>query len=284
MNELLVVFYVMATIAIAYLWVYPQFAGGDVRKLARLDVAITLVPVSISALLFWESNPPLRFFFFDTHWFFFTVLTMVVFELPLFYFYLKARGLSFSSMAFGSAGDWASVSPQSVEKQLNDTKWDGLRTRAARMFLFWGSNLAILGGTVVLWLVGENPWALYVLIHVLILLVFWYLLRQSVRLVADAPEEILDERLLTHRNRSHVIAFRWLSALAVAVVTAMMTYFLFGTRLDGFSYIITPSWTQVQAVFWLVMAYSTMLPSMAMMYLELKRPRMTRERELENSD
>jgi uncharacterized membrane protein YhhN len=40
---------------------------------------------------------------------------------------------------------------------------------------------------------------------------------------------------------------------------------------NGFVYALTITWPQVQAVFWAVFAYSTMLPSMAMLFLDIKR-------------
>jgi uncharacterized membrane protein YhhN len=40
---------------------------------------------------------------------------------------------------------------------------------------------------------------------------------------------------------------------------------------NGFVYALTITWPQVQAVFWAVFAYGTMLPSMAMLFLDIKR-------------
>lgn len=57
----------------------------------------------------------------------------------------------------------------------------------------------------------------------------YLLLRASVRVVADAPDELLDERLVAVRNRAYLIAYRWL---------AMIMFFVFGfmagvTESDG---------------------------------------------------
>jgi hypothetical protein len=280
MNELLVIFFILVTIAVAYLWVYPRFAGDNVRRMAYLDIAITAVPVSIAALMFWESSPSFRFIFFDTNWFFFTILTMTLIELPIFYLYLKARGLSHRwAEAFGfggkGAGDsWASASAKSVEKQLNDTKWDGLRTQGAKQFLFWGANASMLFGTGFLMAVGDNDWAFYSLIHILLIFVFWFLLRKSVRLIADAPDEVLDEMMVAQRNRSYLVAYRWLGVLSFGAVTALMVFAIFTDAQpdsDGFNYLLEFTWPQVQAVFWVFAGYAFMLPSLAMISLELKK-------------
>lgn len=281
MNELLVVFYVLATLAVAYLWFYPKVIGDNVKKIAWMDILVTSIPVGISALLFWVSDPVFSFFGWGLNWFFFTVIVMFVIELPLFSLYLKARGLSsqyWEAWGFAPKGSpdsgWSTASVKEVEKQLNDTKWDGLRTPGAKRFLMISSNAVILFGTGLLVSVGDNAWSAYSLIHILLIFVSWFLLRQSVRLIADAPEEALDERMIRQRDRSHLIAYRWLAATGVGLVTGLMIYSVFTdaqTSSDGFNYQLAFTWPQVQAIFWLVMGYSVMLPSMAMISLELKK-------------
>jgi hypothetical protein len=279
-NELLVIFYILATLSVAYLWFYPKVVGNNVKLMVWLDILVTGIPVAISAALFWTTDPVFRFIFFDTNWFFFTILAMTAIELPIFILYLKARGLSQQYWAMakgqlrGSDAAWASASAESVEKQLDDTKWDGLRTRGAKQFLLWGSNIVILVGTGFLMAVGDNGWAAYSLIHILLIVVFWFLLRKSVRLIADAPDEALDEMMVAQRNRSYLVAFRWLTALTFAAITALMVFAIFSDGQpgsDGFNYLLEFTWPQVQAIFWIFAAYTFMLPSMAMISIELKK-------------
>ena len=278
MNESLVVFVILATLALAYFWIYPKYAGNDVKKMAWLDFALGFIPLGFSALMFWQSDPTFRLVFFDTNWFFFTIVALTVLELPLFFWYIKARGLGrayLESMGFGGSRDgWATASVKSVEKQLNDTQWDGLRTRSAKIFLLVATNVFLVAGTTFLFIVGDNGWSALSLIHILLVFVFWFLLRQSVRLVADAPEEALDERLIRIRDRSYVIAYRWLSSWALGLVTALMVFTVvtdFQPESDGFSYSIPLTWPQVQAIFWLIFAYAAMLPSMAVIGQELSK-------------
>ncbi|NCV81270.1 MAG: hypothetical protein EBW36_04520 [Actinobacteria bacterium] len=280
-NELLVVFYILLTLAFAYLWFYPKVVGERVKLMAWMDVVVTGIPLAISALLFWESDPTFRLLIFDLNWFFFTLLAMFAIELPIFLLYLRARGLNekywamFRMAPKGSPdAAWASASVKSVEKQLNDTRWDGLRTASGKRVLLWGSNIMILFGTGYLWLVGDSGWAAYSLIHILLIFVFGFLLRQSVRLVADAPEEALDEMLIQLRDRSYLVAYRWLSVLAFLAASALLAYSIFSDfqdGSDGFNYLLAFTWPQVQAVFWLIFTYVFMMPSMAMISLELKR-------------
>jgi hypothetical protein len=279
-NELLVVFYILATLAVAYLWFYPKVIGNNVKLMAWMDILVTGIPVGISALLFWTEDPSFRLVFFETNWFFFTIIAMVLIETPIFLLYLRARNLSkqywamFKGQMAGSDAAWASASPKSVERQLDDTKWDGLRTRGAKKFLLWASNIVILFGTGFLMGVGDNAWSSYALIHILLIFVFWFLLRKSVRLIADAPDEVLDEMMIAQRNKSYLVAFRWLTALAFTAITALMVFAIFSDAepgSDGFNYVLEFTWPQVQAIFWVFAAYTFMLPSMAMISLELKR-------------
>jgi hypothetical protein len=280
MNELLVIFYILATISVAYLLIYPRFIGENVKLMAWVDIPVTAVPIGISALLFWESDPVFKLIFFETNWFVYTLVAMLIIELPVLILYLRARGLSKqywsmfkSSFGVSKNSSWA-ASAKSVEKQLNDTKWDGLRTTSAKRTLFFGANASMLFGTGFLFAVGDNAWAIYSLIHILLIGVFWFLLRQSVRLVADAPDEALDEMLIQRRNESYVVAFRWLALFGFAIVTALMVFAIVSDAQqssDGFNYQLSITWPQVQAIFWFFAGYSFMLPSLAMTYLDLGR-------------
>ena len=282
-NELLVIFYILATLAVAYLWFYPKVVGDNVKLMAWLDILVSGIPLGISAVLFWQSDPGFRLFFFDLNWFFFTLVAMFLIELPIFLLYLKARGLwdkywALYRVAPKGSPDaaWASASVKSVEKQLNDTRWDGLRTASAKRTLLVASNLSIWLGTAFLLTSAtrEPGWAALSLIHILLIFVFWFLLRQSVRLVADAPEEALDEMLLKFRNRSFLSAYRWLGLIVMIFISVLMGYAVFSDLQegsDGFNYSLGFNWPQVQAVFWLLFAYVLMLPSMAMISQDLKR-------------
>jgi hypothetical protein len=271
------------TLAFAYLVIYPKFVGNNVKVMYWLDFPITLIPLGVSAVLFWESDPVFDFFGAEFNWVVFTLVTMLVIELPAFMLYLKARGLwseywsMFSPAPKGSPdAGWASASVGSVEKQLNDTRWDGLRTPAAKRILLWAANISILGGTAFLFLVGDSVWASYILIHVLLISIFWFLLRQVVRLVADAPEEALDERLIEVRDRSYLIAYRWLAALVTFVAIALMVFAVvsdFDPTSDGFNYSLSITWPQVQGFFWLLFGYTFMFPSMALIANDLKQSR-----------
>jgi len=278
MNELIVIFVIIVTLAVGYLVVYPKVAGNDVRKMAWLDVAFTLVPFIVSALLFWQSDPAFSLIFFDTNWFVFTLITMTVIEIPVLALYLRARGLGreYWQMMWRSGSSRASV-----DKELDDVRWDGLRTRGSKIFLLVGSNFVLIVGTVALFLMEDTPWTAYVLIQISLIFVNWFMLRKSVRLIADAPEEFLDERLVQVRNKAYVLAYQLLGGLLLTALTALLVFAIvsdFSPDSDGFTYVVTVTWTQLQGAFWLFCGYALMLPSMAVIWRDVRtsRPRSPR--------
>lgn len=275
MNEILVIFVILATLAVAYLWVYPRFAGDNVRKMQLFDLGFSLIPIAYSAVSFWESDPTFRFLFFDTNWFFFTLLALTVIEIPVLILYLKARGMtrSFWRMAAGAdkESSWSGVSTHAVNKSLADTQWDGLRTPAAKRTLVIGANVIFAGGTLFLLFVGDNGWASYTLIHFLLLAVSLFLLRKSVRLVADAPDELLDERLVKLRDRAYLNAFRILAGYVLALVGAVFGLAVgmdMGDTSDGFTYTVNLTWPQISALVTFGTIYLLQIPSMALAWAE----------------
>ena len=270
MNELIVIFVIIVTLAVGYLLVYPKVAGNDVRKMAWLDVALTLVPFIVSAALFWQSDPPFSLIFFSTNWFVFTLIALTVIEIPVLALYLRARGLGreYWQMMWHRGSSRASV-----EKELDDTKWDGLRSRDAKILILTGSNFVLIVGTVGLFLTGDTPWASYVLIQIALVFINWFMLRKSARLIADAPAEFLDERLVQMRNQGYVFAYRALGGLLLTALTALLVLAIvadFSRESDGFTYEVTVTWTQLQGAFWFFFGYAVMLPSMAVLWRDVR--------------
>lgn len=278
MNELQIVIAVLAALALAYLFIYPTYAGRDVRKLAWLDMGVGAALLGLLAPFSWGSAPDYTFFFFDTPWWVFTILTYSLLELPLFYFYIKARGLGaeYRQLWTGSMGPGitAIASEKAVHKQLEDTKWDGLRSPRALKSLVISSNVAIAASTTFLLLVGDGIWSSMTLGHILILVVFWVLLRQAVRLIPEAPDSALDERMRIDRDRTYYTAYQLLFVVSGTLVAILIGYTI-GSDIsnsgDGFNYEFTLTFPQVQAIFWLIFGYGQLLPSMVMAWREAKR-------------
>jgi hypothetical protein len=277
MSELSIVIVNLAALAIAYLYIYPKYAGNDVKRLAWLDTAVGGVALLVLAPFNWGSPSDYTFIAFDTSWWIFAILSYALLELPLFYFYVKARGLGpeYRNLFKLSGGGFTEMaSEKSVRKQLSDTKWDGLRTRGALRFLVFGTNITMIAGTIFLFRVGDNGWASLLILYIFAIFVFWFLLRTAVRLIPDAPDRALDERLIQERNIVYHRAYQYLFGVSAVLAGALLGYSVgqdFGNDSDGFNYTLQLTWPQIQAIFWLVFGYAYMLPSLIMAWRESRR-------------
>jgi hypothetical protein len=276
MSELSIVAFNLIALVTAYLYIYPKYAGNDVKRLAWLDTAVGGVALLVLAPFNWGSPSDYTFIDFDTSWWIFAILTYALLELPLFYFYVKARGLGaeYRNLFRSNGGLTEMASEKSVRKQLSDTKWDGLRTRGALRFLVFGTNITMIAGTIFLFRVGDNGWASLVILYIIAIFVFWFLLRTAVRLIPDAPDRALDERLIQERNSVFHRAYQYLFGVSAALAGALLGYSisedLFNDS-NGFNYTLQLTWPQINAIFWLVFGYAYMLPSLIMAWRESKR-------------
>lgn len=276
MSELSIVIINLVALAIAYLYIYPKYGGNDVKRLAWLDIAVGGLLLLVLAPFNWDSPNDYTFFVFDTNWWSFAILSYALLELPLFFLYVKARGLGAEYRDFlkSSGGFTEMASEKSVKKQLSDTKWDGLRTKGALQFLVIGTNTTVVLGTTFLFLVGDNDWTALLLLYIVALSIFWFLLRTAVRLIPDAPDSALDERMIQERNIVYRRAYQYLMGISGALAGALFGYAV-GSDLansgDGFNYEIKLTWPQINAIFWAVFGYAYMLPSLIMAWRESKR-------------
>lgn len=277
MSELSIVIVNLAVLAIAYLYIYPKYAGNDVKRMAWLDTAVGGVALLVLAPFNWGSPSDYTFIAFDTSWWIFAILSYALLELPLFYFYVKARGLGpeYRNLFKSSGGGFTEMaSEKSVRKQLSDTKWDGLRTRGALRFLVFGTNMTMIAGTIFLFRVGDNRWASLLILYIIAIFVFWFLLRTAVRLIPDAPDKALDERLIQERNSVYHRAYQYLFGVSALLAGALLGYSIAEDLLndsDGFNYTLQLTWPQINAIFWLVFGYAYMLPSLIMAWRESRR-------------
>jgi len=127
---------------------------------------------------------------------------------------------------------------------------------------------------VFLFFVGDNIYASYLLIHVVLLIVFWALLRKAVRLIPDAPSEMLDERMLRERDSVYFTAYQRLGLIVTILLIFFIVYVVTADAQDGsdgFNYQLEFTWPQSQAIFWFMYSYTFMLPSMIMAWRESRR-------------
>ena len=276
MSEISIVTVNLVALSIAYLYIYPKYAGNNTKKLAWLDVAVGGFVLLILATFNWGSPDNFTFFTFELSWWIFSIASYALLELPLFFLYVRARGLGKDYLeSFKMTSNLTTTAGRkSVEKQLVDTKWDGLRSAGALRSLVIGSNVIILFGTIFLFFVGDNVYTSYGLIHVVLVLACWALLRQAVRLIPEAPADMLDERMLKERNSVYYTAYQRLGVIVIILAIALMVFVIATDAQvdsDGFNYSLEFTWPQSQAIFWFMYSYTCMLPSMILAWRESKR-------------
>ena len=87
---------------------------------------------------------------------------------------------------------WQTTSTRDVTKDLADSKWDWLRTPRGLGVVIALAFFVIFVAPVIVWFVDDG-FGVIPLVMIAGVFVAWFLLRRAVRLVADAPDEALDE-------------------------------------------------------------------------------------------
>lgn len=114
------------------------------------------------------------------------------------------------------------VSRAEVERSLSDTKPSVFRRQGPRRLLV-AVSLALIVLLAVPIFVPHPKLASYLQIGALAACILAYLrLRGAVRLVADAPDELLDERQIAARNAAYVVAYRLLAVAALFALGLFM--------------------------------------------------------------
>jgi hypothetical protein len=114
------------------------------------------------------------------------------------------------------------VSRSAVEKSLTDRRPSLLRRQGPRRVLV-ATSVALLLALLSTAFVQQPKLASYLEVALMVACFIGYLkLRNSVRIVSDAPDELLDERQIVARNAAYVVAYRWLAIIAVLFLILIM--------------------------------------------------------------
>ncbi len=145
-----------------------------------------------------------------------------------------------------------------VQTVMHDTRWDRLRTKRARVRIV-AAMLAMLVAVPVAWVTLPALAALGVLA---VAIAVWWVLRMSVRVIADLPEEYLDERQVRVRDRAYVDAYRWFAGFTLLAATILLVWFVVVSENDVAT--VEIGWGQAMAVFWAFEGLALTLPSMVL--------------------
>lgn len=144
-----------------------------------------------------------------------------------------------------------------ADKMLTETKFAWLRTRRARTGLVW-LQIVLLVATPLTWIWVGTLAGLGVVIASFVALFF---LRRSVRVMADLPDEFLDERQLARRNASYVEAYRVFGGLVMVLATIGLIAFIVNAD-DNDVWQVELSWEWMMAIFWTLELAALAVPSM----------------------
>jgi ABC-type methionine transport system permease subunit len=100
------------------------------------------------------------------------------------------------------------------------------------------------------------------------------MLRTSVRLIAEARDEALDERMIAERNRTYFTAYQVFSSMVMGLLVGLLIFVITqdaSAQSDSFNYQLSLTWPQVQALFWFIWGYAFMAPSMVMAWRESRK-------------
>lgn len=115
------------------------------------------------------------------------------------------------------------VTRDEVVRSLSDRRPTRLREQGTRRALVMGyAALVLLLSASQVWMDWRKGQSYTEIFALAGLLVLYFVLRKSVRHIADAPDELLDERLISLRNAGYLVAYRWLAMLVLPF--AMVVY------------------------------------------------------------
>ncbi|GAA1727816.1 hypothetical protein [Microcella frigidaquae] len=152
-----------------------------------------------------------------------------------------------------------------ADSVMRDTRWDWMRTRAARRGIV-ALMIVMLIAIPIAWLTLPALAALGV---IALAVVVWWALRMSVRVVADLPEEYLDERQARVRDRAYVDAYRWFAGITLTAATAALVWFVVVSSDDVVALELT--WGGAMAIFWTFEGLALTLPSIVLALRERDR-------------
>lgn len=92
--ESLVIGINIGIILMAYILIYPKFVGSNFNKLMINDLVASLISLLISGFLFWGKGVDFNAILFITNWFWFSILTYLLIELPFMKRYMKKYAIN----------------------------------------------------------------------------------------------------------------------------------------------------------------------------------------------
>ncbi len=76
-------------VLLAYLLIYPKTAGNNFYKITLSDLCASATALTIVGFKYWELAQKFNLLFIEVNWFWFTLITYGLIELPIMLWYFK---------------------------------------------------------------------------------------------------------------------------------------------------------------------------------------------------
>jgi hypothetical protein len=94
--ELLILALNLTVILLAYFIVFPLFCGANLNKIFRNDVLAVVTILSISGTVFWGREQEFNLLVISVNWFWFTLISYSIMEIPFMLYYIKKHNMYWS--------------------------------------------------------------------------------------------------------------------------------------------------------------------------------------------
>ena len=88
-SELAIIVLNLIIVLVAYLSVYPKLAGSSFNKISLYDVLASGLALGIVGLQFWGTGYEFNLLIIKVNWFWYTLVTYGVVEIPVMLWYFK---------------------------------------------------------------------------------------------------------------------------------------------------------------------------------------------------
>jgi hypothetical protein len=79
----------LVLVCFAYFVIFPRFCGSDGPKIVQNDVLASVVGLLVAGSLFWGSGEDFSLIFIEVNWFWFTLISYSLIEIPFMRWYFK---------------------------------------------------------------------------------------------------------------------------------------------------------------------------------------------------
>jgi hypothetical protein len=82
-----------ALLAFAYLWAYPSLPEKTAQAIMWRDAVVSIAAMTLAGALYARHEVTFSMIIFDTNWFVFSILSMMLMEIPLFIWFARKYDL-----------------------------------------------------------------------------------------------------------------------------------------------------------------------------------------------